>query len=151
MGLAREDGKPLVVHSRQTPDGESAHQDVRGIVEDEGRGEGRGVLHCFSGDLEVAKQAHALGFKLGIGGAITYAPKKSGPLLAAIAEACGPEIFVLETDCPYLTPHPRRNDRNEPANIPLIAAALAGYLGLRADEVERRTDASARALFGLEA
>lgn len=151
VALAREHRKPLVVHSRQKQDGESAHQDVLRILEEEGRGEVCGVLHCFSGDLEVARRAHGLGFKLGIGGAITYAPRKSGPLLAAIAEACGPEIFVLETDCPYLTPHPRRNDRNEPANIPLVASALAGYLALTIDEIERLTDASARALFGLEA
>lgn len=148
--LARESKLPIVVHARQKQDGPSAHHDVLSMLEEEGRGEVRGVLHCFSGDLEVARRAHALGFKLGIGGAVTYAPKKSGPLLASIAEVCGAEIFVLETDCPYLTPHPRRNERNEPASIPAIADALAGYLSLPRGEIERVTDEAARLLFQLD-
>lgn len=150
IAWARESGLPLVVHSRQKNDGPSAHADVLRILEEEGGGEVRGVIHCFSGDLAVAQRAHQLGFRLGIGGAISYAPKKSGPLLAAIAESIGVESFVLETDCPYLTPHPRRNDRNEPANIPMIAAVLAGYLGSTVAEIERVTDASAIELFGFE-
>ena len=148
--MAREAKLPLVVHSRQKIGG-SAHADVLRILAEEGRGEVRGVLHCFSGDLEVARRAHELGFKLGMGGAITYKPKESGPLIRAIAETIDPDIFVLETDCPYLTPHPKRSDRNEPANIPAIAAALADYLGISTQEIARRTDASARALFALDA
>ncbi len=61
----------------------------------------------------------------------------------------GLDSIVLETDCPYLTPHPRRNDRNEPANIPIIAAAIAGYLGIDIADVERVTDANAIRLFNL--
>ncbi|MFN8546743.1 MAG: TatD family hydrolase [Candidatus Eisenbacteria bacterium] len=61
--LARESERPIVVHARQKSDGPSAHEDVLSILEEEGRGEVRGVLHCFSGDLEVARRAHALGFK----------------------------------------------------------------------------------------
>lgn len=150
VAWARESGLPLVVHSRQSQDGPSAHEDVLRILRDVGQGKVRGVLHCFSGDLEVARRGADLGFLLGIGGAITYSPKRSGPLLRSIAEALGPEIFVLETDCPYLAPHPRRQDRNEPANIPVIAAALAGYLGMDVGEVERMSDESALRLFRLE-
>lgn len=147
--LARESGLPLVVHARSKEGEPSAHEDVLRILEEEGRGRVRGVLHCFSGDLAIARRAAGLGFRLGIGGAITYSPRRSGPLLASIAESLGPEAFVLETDCPYLTPHPRRQDRNEPANVPAIAAALAGYLGLPAGDVERITDAAALELFRL--
>ena len=68
-----------------------------------------------------------------------------GPLVRRI----GLDRIVLETDCPYLTPHPMRNERNEPANIPKIAAAIAGYLETDLEEVERRTDANAIRLFGL--
>jgi TatD DNase family protein len=150
VAAARETGLPLVVHSRERRDGPSAHQDVLRILREEGRGRVRGVLHCFSGDLEVARAADGLGFLLGIGGAITYDPKRSRPLLASIARALGTSVFVLETDCPYLTPHPHRNKRNEPANVPAIAEALAGALGLPRDEVERITDENAAALFRLE-
>jgi TatD DNase family protein len=149
VALARETGLPLVVHARERADGPSAHDDIVSILEEEGAGKVRGVFHCFSGDRGIARRVVGLGFVLGIGGAVTYSPRRSGPLLADIAAACGPEVFVLETDCPYLTPHPRRRERNEPANIPVIAAALAAYLGMNVDEVERLTDATAERLFGL--
>jgi TatD DNase family protein len=139
VAVAREAGMPLVVHSR------AAHEDVLRIIEEEGGGEVRGVLHCFSGDESVAARARGLGFLLGFGGGVTYNPKRSAPLLQAI----GLENIVLETDCPYLTPHPRRNARNEPANIPIIAAAIAAYLEIEVGEVERVTDANAIRLFNL--
>jgi TatD DNase family protein len=139
VAAARETGLPLVVHSR------AAHDDVLRILREEGRGEVRGVMHCFSGDEEVASRATDLGFLLGFGGAVTYSPRKSAPLLRAI----GLERMVLETDCPYLTPHPRRKDRNEPANIPTIAAAVAEYLEVGVADVERVTDANAIRLFRL--
>jgi TatD DNase family protein len=147
--LARETGLPLVVQARPGPQGPPVHADIFRIVEEEGGGRVRGVLHCFSGGLEEAREAAARGFCLGLGGAITYHPRRSGPLLAAIADELGPEVFVLETDSPWLPPQPHRGKRNEPAFVPLVAAALAGYLGTSVAEVERVTDASARKLFGL--
>jgi TatD DNase family protein len=139
VAAARETGLPLVVHAR------AAHEDVLRILEEEGRGRVRGVMHCFSGDEEIARRSGDLGFLLGFGGAVTYNPRTSAPLLRAI----GLDRMVLETDCPYLTPHPRRNDRNEPANIPAIAEAIAGYLEIDVAEVERVTDANAIRLFNL--
>lgn len=147
--LARETRLPLVVHARAGTAGPPVHRDIFRILEEEGGGEVRGVLHCYSGGLPEARQAAALGFSLGIGGAITYHPRRSGPLLAAIAAELGPESFVLETDCPWLPPQPHRGQRNEPARVPLIAEALAEYLGLPVAEVERITDTSARELFRL--
>lgn len=139
IAVARETGLPLVVHSRQ------AHDDVLRLIEEEGRGKVRGVLHCFSGDEDVGDRARSLGFLLGFGGAITYSPKRSAPLIRHF----GLEGIVLETDCPYLTPHPRRNERNEPANVPVIASAIAGFLGVDTPEVERVTDSNAIDLFRL--
>lgn len=139
VAVARETRLPLVVHSR------AAHEDVLRIIEEEGRGEVRGVLHCFSGDAAIARRGIELGFLLGFGGASTYSPDRSGPLIRGI----GIESIILETDCPYLTPHPRRKDRNEPSNIPAIAAAIADYLGVDTADLERSTDANAIRLFGL--
>lgn len=141
VAAARETKLPLVVHSRE------AHDDVLRIIEDEGRGEVRGVLHCFSGDAHVARRGLALGFLLGFGGASTYSPARSAPLIREV----GLGSILLETDCPYLAPHPRRKDRNEPANIPAIAGAIAEYLGVDIAEVERVTDANAARLFRLDA
>ncbi len=138
VAAARETGLPLVVHSRE------AHDDVIRIIEEEGRGEVKGVLHCFSGDATVARRGIDLGFFLGFGGASTYSPARSAPMIRSV----GQERILLETDCPYLTPHPRRNARNEPSNIPVIATAIAGYLGVDVAEVERVTDSNAAQLFG---
>jgi TatD DNase family protein len=137
--VARLSGLPLVVHAR------AAHEDVLRILEEEGRGDVYGVLHCFSGDLAIARRAGELNFYLGFGGAITYNPRKSAPLLRAI----GLDRMVLETDCPYLTPHPHRKERNDPSYIPTIAEAMAGFLEIGVDEVEQVTDANAVRLFGL--
>ncbi len=139
VAVARETLLPMVVHAR------ASHDDILSILEDEGRGEVRGVLHCFSGDVGIAARAQDLGFLLGFGGATTYNPRRSGVLVRELG--LGP--IVLETDCPYLTPHPNRRKRNEPANIPVIARALAAYLGVEVDEGEKRTDANAIRLFGL--
>jgi TatD DNase family protein len=141
VAVARETGLPLVVHSRE------AHDDVLSILEEEGRGAVRGVLHCFSGDEGIAVRARALGFSFGFGGAVSYNPKRSAPILRAV----GLEAIVLETDCPYLTPHPRRNDRNEPSNIPVIARWIADYLDLDPQEVGRVSDENATRLFRLPA
>jgi TatD DNase family protein len=139
VAVARERMLPLVVHSR------AAHEETLVILEEEGRGEVHGVFHCFSGDERIARRASALGFLFGLGGSVTYSPKRWRPLVRSI----GLDRIVLETDCPYLTPHPHRNDRNEPANVRVIAGAIAGYLDIDLEEVERKTDANAIDLFDL--
>jgi TatD DNase family protein len=141
VAKARETGLPLVVHSR------AAHEDTLRIIEEEGRGHVRGVMHCFSGDEAIARRACDLGFLLGFGGTVTYNPARAGALI----RSAGLDRIVLETDCPYLTPAPRRNDRNEPANIPVIASAIAKLLEMETGEVERVTDENAIRLFDLPA
>jgi TatD DNase family protein len=150
VAAAVEADLPLVVHVRGAQGNPAAHDDAVRILREEGRGRARGVFHCFSGDLAQARSAISLGFLLGLGGSITYDPPRSAPLFRTIAREFGTGVFVLETDCPYLTPHPRRRERNEPANIPAIAQALAAHLGMPPREVERITDANAQALFRLE-
>jgi TatD DNase family protein len=140
VAKARETGLPLVVHSR------AAHEDTLCIIEEEGRGKVRGVMHCFSGDQAIARRARDLGFLLGFGGTVTYNPARAGTIIRAV----GLDAIVLETDCPYLTPAPRRNDRNEPANIPVIAESIAKLLEIEVGEVESATDSSAIRLFGLD-
>lgn len=147
VALARESGLPLVVHARERPGGPSAHADIFAILAEEGHGRVRGVLHCFSGDLEIARRAVGLGFKLGLGGSFTYNRKRTAPLLTAIEGALGSRVFLLETDCPYLTPDPRRRERNEPASIPEIARVVAEDLGLSTSEIENLTDRNAEELF----
>lgn len=137
IALARESGLPLVVHCRD------AHDDLLRILEDEGRGAVRGVMHCFSGDAAVAQRSIDLGFVLGLGGSITYDEAR----WRLLARTIGLAKIVLETDCPYMTPVPFRGRRNEPARVWHTAQALARYLDAAVDEVEEATDRNAVEVF----
>ncbi|MDO4496961.1 MAG: TatD family hydrolase [Bacteroidales bacterium] len=107
----------------------------------------RGVLHCYSGNIEQAKKALELGdWYFGIGGTLTY--KKS--LVPEVAKAIGLDRIVLETDAPYLAPVPYRGKRNEPAYTSTTAKALATLLEIPLEEVAQKTTANAQKLLGLD-
>lgn len=138
---AKELDLPVVIHCRES------FEETLTIVEAENSPELRGVFHCFTGTPEQAARIIALGgFKLGIGGVITYA---KGGLFETMA-VVGATHCVLETDAPYLAPVPHRGKRNESAYIPLIAAKLAEATGLSVVEVARITTANAEDLFDLD-
>jgi len=138
--LAREVGLPLVVHSRD------AYEETMTILEEEGAAETGGVLHCFSGDLEMARRGLGLGFCLAFGGAITF--RKSSA--CEVARRTPVDRILLETDCPYQTPAPcrTRSRRNEPAFVQYVAEQLAED-ARSVEEVAQRTSDNARKLFGL--
>lgn len=123
VALAAETGLPVVIHTRE------ADQDTVDILRREGQGV-RGVFHCFSGDVALARQALDLGFMISFSGIVTF------PKAIAIHEAARfvPEAALLsETDCPYLAPVPRRGKRNEPALVSYVVARLAELRGTSAD------------------
>jgi len=138
LALARELGLPVIVHDR------NAHAEVMDVLRRRGL---RGVLHCFSGDLEMARQAIEMGFYISVAGPATF---KNAKRLPEIVRQLPLERLLIETDCPYLAPHPHRGRRNEPAYVRLVAEAVADIKGLPLEEVARVTTANARALFGLE-
>jgi TatD DNase family protein len=131
-------GLPLVIHQR------SALEETLAILE-ETRPAAGGVLHCFDDGAAAVGRARALGFKLGLGGVLTYG---HAALEAAVREAPA-DMLMLETDAPYLEPEPRSLKRNEPALLPRVAAKLAALRGWSAAEVARVTTANARELFRL--
>ena len=139
VNLARERQLPLVVHDRD------AHEDVLAIIESEGRGEVRGIFHCFSGDAEVARRAMDLGFNLGLGGSITYMNprKKKGQMLAELPL----ERMVLETDAPWLSPEPEKGARNEPARMRHVVARLAELHGREEGDIVKTTSENVARLF----
>jgi TatD DNase family protein len=139
VNLAREARLPLVVHDRD------AHDDVLRIIEDEGRGEVRGIFHCFSGDAEVARRAMELGFYLGLGGSITYMNprKKKGRMLADLPL----DRIVLETDAPWLSPEPQKGERNEPSRMRHVVSRLAEVKELPGTEIVRATSENVARLF----
>jgi TatD DNase family protein len=141
LDLAGELGLPVVLHCRQ------AWDDLLAILEARHpAGDFRGVFHCFSGDPAQRDRAIALGAHLGLGGVVTF---KSADALRATVAAAPVDRIVLETDCPYLAPHPHRGTRNEPALLPLVARQLAEIFEVSPKELGERTTKSARALFGL--
>jgi TatD DNase family protein len=142
LAYARARDLPLVFHQRE------AHDDfVAGLRAGYDPRSQRGVVHCFTGTpVEARVFSHELGLMLGIGGVVTF--KTAQPLRDAVREV-GLDAIVLETDCPYLAPIPHRGKRNEVAYVADTARVVAEVLGVDVATVSARTDANARALFGL--
>jgi TatD DNase family protein len=105
----------------------------------------RGVLHCFTGSLEIAREVIDAGWHLGIGGVVTY---KNANAIDVLREV-GLDRVVLETDAPYLAPVPVRGQRNEPAHLALVRDFLAAQLGCTAREIDAVTTANAQKVFTL--
>ena len=139
INLARKLNLPLIVHDRE------AHQDTLKILTEGAKGL-KVLLHCFSGDLNMAKICVERGYYLGIGGVITFNNAKK---LKVVVEDVPIENLVLETDSPYLAPHPFRGKPNEPKYIPLIAEKIAEIKEINLKEVAEITTNTAQEFFGI--
>ena len=138
IALAKRTGKALVIHSRD------AWEDTFAILEAEGA-PSRTVFHCWSGDETHARRAVSLGAVLSFSGTVTF--RNAGDLRAA-AHATPIESIVVETDAPFLTPHPHRGKKNEPAYVRHVAEEIARVKAVPIEEIERVTTANASTLFG---
>ena len=139
LDLALKYDLPVVIHTRN-----SFEQAVQ-VIEEKKNPAVRGIFHCFGGSVTQALKATELGFKLGIGGIITY--KNSG--LQKVVEVIDLEHFVLETDAPFLPPVPYRGQRNESAFIPVIAQKIAEIKKIPVEEVAEITTRNAMNIFKL--
>ena len=137
IDLAKEHGLPIVIHARDSMDM------TIDIVEKKQDGNLKGIFHCFSGNLEQAKKVVDLGFKMGIGGVLTY--KKSG--LSEILGELPLDHFVLETDAPYLAPVPFRGKRNESSYIIYIAQKMAEIKNVAIEELMHITNKNVDSVF----
>ena len=106
----------------------------------------RGVLHAFSGQLPHVRAARDLGFMIGLGGPVTFRNARD---VHALVQQLPLDQLLLETDCPYLAPHPHRGRRNEPALLPLVCDRIAELCGRTATEIANTTTANALRCFGL--
>ncbi|MCD4690538.1 TatD family hydrolase, partial [bacterium] len=143
--LAKQLGLPLVIHNRDALD------DVLRVIDEEEAGEAGGVMHCFPGDADYAREVVDRGFHVGIGGQITYA--KDGRL-SKVVRAIPRRRILLETDAPWLTPQPhkgRGKRRNEPAFIVSVAEAVAEATGMSFADVARQTTGNAMRFFNIAA
>ncbi|MCS7173123.1 MAG: TatD family hydrolase [Armatimonadetes bacterium] len=136
--LANALAKPLVIHNRE------AHADVLRILEEEGAV--RVVMHMFTGPVGHAQECARRGYWMGVGGVATY-PNAHG--VRESVRHIPDERLLVETDAPYLTPHPDRGRRNEPAYLPRIVEALAAIRGQRTGVLASLVDHNARVCFDL--
>jgi TatD DNase family protein len=137
---AKKHKLPVAIHVR------NSYNEVWRILKQERNSDLKGVFHCFPGNEIQAAQVIEAGFKLGIGGVVTF--KNSG--MQQVVKAVGPEHIILETDAPYLAPAPYRGKRNEPAYIPIIAQKVAELCELTVEEVAAITTGNALELFNLK-
>lgn len=137
LALAEKNNLPVVIHSRD------ATEDTINTLK---KYKVKGVIHCFSGSLEVAEIYIKMGFKLGIGGVVTF----SNSNLYKVVEKIGLPNIVLETDSPYLAPVPYRGKQNSSKYVPVIAQKIADILGLSLEEVASVTTSNACELFDLK-
>ncbi|HZG55818.1 TatD family hydrolase [Paenibacillus sp.] len=136
--LARKLGMPIVIHNRD------AHADVVAILREEKAYDVGGVMHCFSGSWETARLCLDMNFYLSFGGPITFKNAKQPKEVLANAPI---DRVLVETDAPYLTPHPYRGKRNETGYVRLVAEAAAEIKGMSLEDFAAQTSANAAALF----
>lgn len=140
MALAREVKKPVIIHDRD------AHGEIMEILHQEFRGIPAGVMHCYSGSVEMAKEVVKMGMYISIAGPITF---HNACKLWEVVGHIDLEWLLIETDAPYLTPEPYRGKRNESAYVRYVAEKIAEIKKISLEEVAAVTSANARRLFNL--
>lgn len=139
--LAREVRLPIIIHNRD------ATADIVEILKEENAEEVGGIMHCYSGSVETALECIEMNFYISLGGPVTF---KNAKKPKEVAESIPLDRLLVETDCPYLTPHPYRGKRNEPAYVKLVAEEIAGLKGLSFEEIAEATTQNAKKLFGIK-
>ncbi len=140
LGYAKELGLPIVIHDR------NAHNDILQILKKEELPEKGGVMHCYSGDLDFAKKVLDLGLYISIPGVVTF---KNAQELQDVARKVPLERMLVETDSPFLSPHPRRGKRNEPTMVLYTAAKIAELRDISLEDVARQTTENCCNLFNI--
>ncbi|KZZ86514.1 MULTISPECIES: TatD family hydrolase [Bacillaceae] len=140
IALAKEVKLPIIIHNRD------ATADVVEILREEGAEEVGGIMHCFTGSAEVAKECMDMNFYISFGGPVTFKNAKKPKEVAAEIPL---DRLLIETDCPYLTPHPFRGKRNEPGYVKYVAEQIAELRGMTYEEVAQITTKNAKKCFGI--
>ena len=138
MTLARELDIPVSIHDRDS------HGDIMEVIR-QYKG-ARGVLHSFSGSVEMARELVSLGYMISFSGTLTFTNAKKPREVASVIPK---EFMLIETDCPYLAPHPRRGTLNHSGNLVYTNSVLAGVLGISEEECALLTDENARRFFNI--
>mgnify|MGYP001205246505 CR=1 FL=1 len=139
--LAREVKLPIIIHNRE------ATEDILTILEEEKADEIGGIMHCYNDSVDYVDRCLDLNFYISLGGPVTF---KNAPLPKQVATYVPENRLLIETDCPFLAPHPNRGKRNEPAYVRLVAEKIAELKGISVEELGKITTKNARRIFGLE-
>ena len=135
--LAREVNLPIIIHNRE------ADADIIQILQEEKAEEVGGIMHCFSGNIERMKQYLAFNFLIGLGGIATFKNAKS---VHEVAKQVPLDALVVETDCPYLAPHPYRGKRNESGYVRFVAERIAELRNITLEALAEKTTENAKRL-----
>lgn len=140
IALAKRVQLPIIIHNRE------ATQDCVDILKEENASEVGGIMHSFSGSNEIADEILKMNFYISLGGPVTF---KNAKQPKEVAQHVPLDRLLVETDAPYLSPHPYRGKRNEPARIKLVAEQIAELRGISYEEVCKATTENAERLFKL--
>ena len=135
--LAKELDLPVIIHDRE------AHEDTLNLLK---KYTPKGIVHCFSGSAEMAKEIVKMGMNIGLGGAVTF---KNAKKPVEVAKYVPLESLVLETDCPYMTPVPFRGERNDSSLISITADFIAELKGITTQELLDKTHNNAKNIFAI--
>ncbi len=138
--LAKRVKLPIVIHNRE------ATNDCIRILQEEDASEVGGVMHCFSGSVETAKICIGMNFMISLGGPVTF---KNAKKPKEVAEAIPLDYLMVETDAPFLAPHPHRGKRNEPSYVPLVAEEIARLKNIAVEEVAEATTQNALRFYNI--
>lgn len=139
--LAKELDLPIIIHDRD------AHEDTYNILKEENDEKLRGIMHCYQSSLEMSKQFIELGLFISLAGPVTF---KNAKTPKEVASGVSLDNLLIETDSPYLTPHPYRGKRNEPKHVKHVAQMIADLKGISIEEVIQKTNQNAKKIFGIK-
>ncbi|TMW69967.1 TatD family hydrolase [Alteribacter natronophilus] len=139
--LARKLKMPIIIHNRD------ADEDIVEVLKEENAGEVGGIMHCFAGNLEMARDCLDMNFYISFGGPVTF---KNARLPKEVAAKIPMDRLLIETDCPFLAPHPYRGKRNEPAYVKLVAEKIAELKEVSAVKLAEQTRKNAHRLFAID-
>ena len=139
MEMAKRLNMPIAVHDRE------AHEDIMSVIRR--YPEVKGVMHSFSGSAEMAKELVSLGYMISFSGTLTFTNARRPKEAAAVIP---PEMIMIETDAPYLAPHPRRGSLNHSGNLVYTNAVLASILGIGEEECARLTEENAKRFYRIK-
>ena len=137
LDLARQLALPVCIHNRE------AHGDTLEIIKKEGKGI-QGVMHCFSGSMEMARELVKMGWYIGVDGPLTF---KNAAKLPEIIKEIPLEYILAETDCPYMAPTPMRGKRNEPAYVKYVVEKIAEFRNESFEKIAMQTTRNAKNLY----